>query len=180
MLEFNGRLVNKDALLNWKTENEEYTSEFIIERSLDGRQFKAIGNVASFNTPGTHTYQFSDHDIVSSGAAVLYYRLQQKDKDGKINYSRIVALPVNSKESILLLYPNPVTNAANLVCIVDSPEKLTYMIIDNMGRIVKQKTIQVAAGNNSFTIDLSGMTPGMYHISIKGRTLNKQIGFIKE
>ena len=38
-LEFKGRLEKNDAILNWKTENEINTEEFVVERSVDGNNY---------------------------------------------------------------------------------------------------------------------------------------------
>jgi ELWxxDGT repeat protein len=55
LVDFKARLVNADGLLSWNTTNEENTSHFIVERSLNGRSFTSIGKVQAANTPGNHS-----------------------------------------------------------------------------------------------------------------------------
>src|SRR5690606_22290742 len=75
LLDFRGLLKEENAVLYWKTSNEENTDLFEIERSLDGNHFSLIGRQASYNTPGEHDYQFTDAGITRLNAGLVYYRL---------------------------------------------------------------------------------------------------------
>jgi hypothetical protein len=145
LLEFNGRLQNGNALLNWKTENEQNTSHFGIERSTDGRNYTTVGNVVALNQPGVHNYNYTDNSIAALAVPVVYYRLKQKDIDGRFSYSRIVALSIDNIMTIVLFYPNPVINEANLTITVDKKEKVQVKIIDNAGKIIKQQELNLIA-----------------------------------
>jgi ELWxxDGT repeat protein len=180
LLEFNGRLINGNGALTWKTTDEQNTASFDIERSTDGRTYTAIRNTAAFNSPGVHQYYYTDYNIVSLGSPVVYYRLKQKDMDGRATYSRIVALSVDNSRSIVLFYPNPVINEANLTITVNKPEKLQGRIIDNAGRVVKQQQWDLSAGSTSLPVDIKGLARGMYWLELKGETINDRKGFVKQ
>ena len=81
-------------MLTWKTDQELNTDKFIIERSINGSQYSAIGSVSSANTPGVHNYAYTDQDINSLGTDIVYYRLKQIDIDGHYTFSKIVTLPL--------------------------------------------------------------------------------------
>jgi N-acetylneuraminic acid mutarotase len=179
LLEFNGRLQNNYALLIWKTENEQNTSYFEIERSTDGRNYIAVGNIAAFSQPGIHQYNYTDNDIVSLGVPVVYYRLKQKDKDGRFTWSRIVALSIDNSKNLILIYPNPVINEANLTITVNKKEKVQVRIIDNTGRIIKQQQMNLTEGSNALSLDVSGLTKGIYFLELKGETVNERKQFVK-
>jgi Secretion system C-terminal sorting domain len=179
LLDFSGKLVNQNTLLNWKTENEVNTLEFIVERSTDGRNYTAIGSVASANSTGIHYYNFTDLSATSLGTSILYYRLKQKDMDGRFTYSRMVALPLDKSRNIVLFYPNPVINDANLTITVNRREKLQVKIIDNKGSIVKQQQWDVSAGSTSLSIDVQSLAKGMYYLEIKGETISFKKQFVK-
>jgi uncharacterized delta-60 repeat protein len=112
--DFSGKRVNDDAILNWKTEHESNMVSYAIERSVDGRNYSAIGNVAAENKAEINGYDFTDHSISSLNTSVVYYRLKEKSIDGKFDYSRIIALPLDKNRTIIMLYPNPVINEANI------------------------------------------------------------------
>ncbi|MEO8405156.1 MAG: kelch repeat-containing protein [Chitinophagaceae bacterium] len=179
LLEFKGQLQSDNALLNWKTENEENAASFIVERSTDGKKYFPVGSVAVANASGTHQYNFTDPGVTSLGAAVIYYRLNQKDIDAKSKYSSIIALSID-KSSIVLFYPNPVIDHADLTITVARGEKLNARIIDNTGKVVKQFQWQLTTGSTSMPVDVNGLAKGYYHLELIGETITKNIGFVKQ
>ncbi|WP_276504210.1 T9SS type A sorting domain-containing protein [Terrimonas pollutisoli] len=180
LLEFKGRLINSSSLLTWKTTDEENTHSFDIERSTDGRTYITIGNIAAVNQPGVHQYHFTDNDITSLSASVIYYRLKQTDIDGRFTYSKIIALPIDYKKHIVLFYPNPVSNDANLTITIDGPEQVCSRIIDNAGKIVRQQQWNLSSGSTSLSIDIKRLANGMYYLELKGETINERKPFIKQ
>src|SRR5260221_1167918 len=180
LLEFNGRLQNGNVLLNWKTENEQNTSHFEIERSTDGRDYTAVGNVAAINQTGVHNYNYTDNNVTTLAMPVVYYRLKQIDNDGRFTYSRIVTLSVDNSRNIVLFYPNPVINEAILMITVNKKEKVQARIIDNAGRIIKQEQLNLTAGSTSLSLDISAMGKGIYFLELKSETMNEQRKFVKQ
>jgi uncharacterized delta-60 repeat protein len=179
LLDFAGILIANEAVLSWKTENEINTLEFIIERSTDGRNYNAVGSVPSANNTGIHLYTFTDPDVTSLNAEVVYYRLKQKDIDGRFTYSRIVALSIDNSRIIVLFYPNPVINDANLTITVNKAEQVQGRIIDNAGRVVRQQRWNLSAGSTSLSVDIKGLTKGIYYLELKGKIINERKQFVK-
>ena len=179
LLEFNGSLQNNNAVLNWKTDNEQNTSHFEVERSIDGSHYASVGNVTAANTAGIHQYGFTDYNISTLNAAIIYYRLKQVDVDGRFVYSKIIALSPQNK-NLVLLYPNPVINEVNLAITLPKSNQTQLRIIDNMGRVVKQQQLALTAGSNNLSIDLSSLSKGMYYVELKGENLNERKKFVKQ
>lgn len=180
LLEFNGRLLNnRDAAINWKTTDEFNLHSFDLERSIDGRTYTPIANIYAVNQLGIHQYNYTDKNIVSLGVPVIYYRLKQKDLDGKFSYSDIVALNIKNG-LIVLLYPNPVSNDVNLSININKTEELQVRLIDNAGRVVKQQPWNLSAGNNSLTIDVKNLANGIYYLEMQSETIHEHKRFIKQ
>jgi hypothetical protein len=179
-VEFKGQLLKNNALLSWKTDNEESTKEFIVERSVDGRKYSNVGTVAAMNTEGIHRYNFTDNGITAFGADVVYYRLKQKDIDDKVTNSRIVALPVGKQTTTIVVYGNPVYSEANLTVTVDKPQQVQAGIVDNTGRIMQSYKWNLSEGSTALSIDMTRMTQGVYYLVIKGSSMNKQVRLIKQ
>jgi trimeric autotransporter adhesin len=153
----------------------------MVERSTDGRSYHAIGTVASANTAGIHQYSFTDANVISLDAAIVYYRLKQKDIDGRFTYSKIVALLIEDRSNLVLFYPNPVINEANLTIAINQPEQVWSRIIDNTGRVVKQQQWSLFAGSTSLSLDVKGLAKGMYYLELKGNNvINKRLKFLKK
>ena len=180
LLAFKGSIVNNDGQLQWKTDNELNTASFIVERSIDGRNYKPIGSVTSANTPGIHYYDFTDAGITSIGVADFYYRLKQTDIDGKYTYSNIVVLSVANGKNFVLLYPNPVKDKINMTINVSQKEKLQWQLVDNMGRKVKAGNYDLSPGSIGVSIDIAGLSSGMYLIQLNSSSLQKVIKVIKQ
>jgi len=134
LLEFKGRLVSDNGVLNWKSENESNLSAYIVERSTDRKNYTEVGTVAAINTSGSHQYNFNDPGIASLGASVVYYRLKQKDLDGKSTYSNIVALTMD-KSLLVMLYPNPVIKTANVTITISRAETINLKVVNGQGQL---------------------------------------------
>jgi ELWxxDGT repeat protein len=179
ILEFNGILSDNNAILGWKTDNEINTDEFIVERSADGsNNYVAVGHVKSANTPGIHNYVLTDANIAALGTEVINYRLKQKDIDGRFTYSKVVTLTFKNK-STLTLYPNPAANQINLAITAKRKENLDYRIFDNAGRILIHQTSQVLTGTNSFAVDITKLSAGVYYLKLNSNSLDGLLQFVK-
>ncbi len=180
MLEFSGKTVNNNGVISWKTTDEDNTHSFDIERSTDGRNYTAAGTVAAVNQPGVHQYSFTDNNITAFGTRIVYYRLKQIDIDGHFTYSKIIALTTDNEGGLIILYPNPVINEANITITINRPERVVGRIMDNSGRIVKQQQWNIGAGSTSLTMDVKGLAKGFYSLELKGETINAKRQFVKQ
>jgi hypothetical protein len=151
--------------LLWSTENEVNTSQFIIERSNDGKSFESIGTVTAANKTGTNKYSFIDKSPLLKTS---YYRLQQLDKDGKFTYSKIVSVNRNEIKEVTIL-PNPATQYFSLNTATN--EKLNVQIFSVAGKLIKSG--KYSSGEQ---ISVADFTNGMYVVMIN----NKAYKLIKQ
>jgi hypothetical protein len=179
LLEFTGRLQNNNGFLHWKTANENALNNFIVERSIDGKIFDAIGSVNATGNVGNNVYSFTDVAIESLGSSYIYYRLKQMDFTGRYSYSNVVIIAVGNK-NMLLLYPNPVGDKANITITLAKGELVQLKIIDNTGRIVQQEQINLKTGSTSMPLNVSQFAKGIYCIEVKGTIFNQRKQFIKQ
>lgn len=179
-LELNGQLNNNNAILNWITKGEINTLSFDIERSTDGRTYTAFGNVAALNQSGTNTYTYTDNNINAFGVSVVYYRIKQKDINGRFTYSGIIALSIDKQKSFVLFYPNPVIEKANLSVTINKPQQVVIKIFDNTGRLLQQRSQNLSTGTNALPVDIKNLAEGVYYLAIKGETISEHISFVKQ
>lgn len=125
------------ARLNWITYSEKNNKGFAIERSIDSRNWKQIGFVASAANGGNSSeklvYDFFDNAPVSG---TNFYRLKQTDIDHKFTYSE-VKQAVFGLNNAISIYPNPATNMIN-VKIADWNNVAAVTIMDINGKVVLQ------------------------------------------
>lgn len=167
---FKGTNKGKDNLLEWATANEQQVAEYNVERSSDARKFDIIGTVKAVGNSGNNSYRYTDYDIDRLAVSALYYRISQKDMNGKTNYSNVIRLNYNGIElTKTIVYPNP---TKGMILITTSDQKLvgtTAQVYDEAGKMLQ--SVKITSLNQSF--DLSGYTNGIYFIKLANKEVLK-------
>jgi hypothetical protein len=169
--------------LTWKTVTEQNNAGFEIERSANGQQFSNVGYVRTLavngNSNATLSYNFED---VKPIPGVNFYRLKQKDTDGRFAYSNVIVLNTNNVDVLTIghVYPNP-ANLGVVRMVVVSPEaqEVNFRISDVSGRIVNQRDVQLNQGINNLEWNVRGFGAGSYFIQAVGTGIKPQ-KFIKQ
>jgi predicted fused transcriptional regulator/phosphomethylpyrimidine kinase len=104
------------------------------------------------------------------------------DKDGKISYSRTVAV-MNDVNGLLLtsLIPTVINNTAMLTVASSGRQMLDIVIVDMNGRIVQKQNYTVTPGNTSIELSMARLAAGVYQLvgfTAEGKT--NGIRFIKQ
>jgi hypothetical protein len=149
-----------NAKLSWMTYTEDNNKGFAIERSIDSRNWKQIGFVATAADGGNSseelTYDFLDRAPVSGDN---FYRLKQTDIDNKFTYSEVRTIAFGHNNTISI-YPNPAADLVN-VKIADWSKVATVSITDINGKVVLQVT------DASKGIHLNSITNGTYILQVE-------------
>lgn len=88
LTQFSGYKSNSVNVLEWTTQSEKNSKEFIIERSADGKNWKTLGVIPGhFNSTITRNYYFTDN---SPSDILNYYRLKQTDVDNRFEYFKMI------------------------------------------------------------------------------------------
>ena len=154
-LGFNVQKQHEQALLTWSTAMEWNNKDFVAEHSTDGNIWETLAIIkAAGNSVSTRTYQYL-HSNPAEG--VNYYRIRQRDNDGKSTFSSIQSVSFEMKAN-LSVYPNPVTSGALNVSI-KKPGLLT--IYSNNGQLVFSKKYTVPGKQ---LINLQALSKGIYRL----------------
>lgn len=169
LLSFNGRLVNYDTHLQWKTTSETNNDHFEIERSFDGNTFAAIGRVAGINGVSTQTYNWIDAGAAQLPASKLYYRLKIVSTAGEVEYSAVVPISVNTAGSpVASVTPNPFTSQVNISLQLPVAAPLTLLLSDVTGKKLKSESMNAAKGFSTVSLTgLDNLMKGIYLLSIQ-------------
>lgn len=164
--------LGKTVNLNWKTTNEVNTQDFVVERKTDNTDFAPLTTVLSKNVAGTHDYSFTDKSPLAGNS---YYRLQQRDKDGKYTYSEIARVKIEGIS--LSLRPNPVSN--ELIVNHDNANKAAVLKVVGLdGRSLIKANANV--GTASTTINVASLASGTYLLVYEGNGQSQSHKFIKK
>lgn len=156
----------------WTILSEINTAEYVIEKSIDGKNFSAVGTVAATNAG---KYAYTDLSALGSN----YYRIKAIDKDGSFTYSAVVFTVADTKTAALTVYPNPVTNKQVNVQL-SNLNKGSYSIevYNNLGQAILSKAIQFDGGTTSLSLQLpTSVNAGLYRLSVSNgiTRINKTI-----
>ena len=169
---------NADAsLLRWSTASESNNSHFEIQRSVDGKNFEAIGKVkGSGNSNKTSNYSYTDKEVATS--KTTYYRLKQVDFDGKTDYSKTVSV-INTiaKAGIGATLPNPFNSDLNISFTATAAATANVVIMDMLGKAHHSSTEQLQVGANTITVNTTDMPDGIYFVKVSynGETFTQKV-----
>ena len=154
---FAGKSEGTYNLIQWNTADEFNLDKFIIEKSVDGRNFFAIGEVAPTNNGIGKAYEFRDNNLLSN--STFYYRLRIIELDRKEKFSAIINLRKNGHSEPITLYPNPVID--NLLINSSSPVK-KIEIINVAGEVVYTNK----AVNLTNPVSVKSFSSGLYILKV--------------
>lgn len=166
---FNGVAKQKDVQLNWTTSTETNNLGFEVERSVDGRTFEKTGN---FVKGAGNSRVVQNYSLLDAGALVkanvLYYRLKQIDRDGKVTYSQVIRVAASAEQvNALTVYPNPFNTFYNVAFNATSEGKAMIEMTDLQGRLVTSQTASVVSGTNTILMDNIGtLQVGIYFVKV--------------
>ncbi len=168
LLSFKGAQVKGDAKLNWTTSSETNNKGFMLERSINGKDFIAVAFVnGAGNSKTMMNYAYTDvQPFVNSN--VLFYRLEQEDFDGTIAYSNIVSVNIEEMfEEEIAVYPNPFSDKTGVLISASNNGNVTLEIVDILGRTVATQTNAIVAGSQYLPVNgLSQLNSGVYFIRV--------------
>jgi hypothetical protein len=164
-------LPNGQTAVKWTTTEESNASHYTIERSIDGYNWQAIGEVpAAQQYSVLNNYSYTDKEAANG---IAYYRVKQVDIDGHFIYTSIKSIRAN-----VAMPEIKISFVGGNVVIEFSKEikgKLTAQLISFSGQVISQQVLYKPSG---YIILKQENHRGNYVIhlsSSEGLTLNKQI-----
>ncbi|HTE11549.1 MAG TPA: LamG-like jellyroll fold domain-containing protein [Chitinophagaceae bacterium] len=154
LLSFEVNRKNDVSVLSWQTGNELNSGSFIIERSITGSGYTAIGSVPAGGNQGTvSNYYFTDLLPVPGKN---YYRLKMEDKDGSFTYSKVITVQFSAKRKLTWYTADGKAIEVKL----STPQNMDYRLSDASGRIISKGILQ--NGSKIF----NGLPAGVYVLSV--------------
>ena len=159
LIDFNGRTIAGQNVLNWRFSPGELPLSCTLERSIDGREFTGI---------------YEQHTVVAAEGQYTdpapftgknYYRLRMSDLGGTISYSRTIVMEQQGKDQ-MLLSPSPATTTANLYLNTGTTGPVTAVLFHSSGQKAAQWNWQARPGVNMFILDVASLAPGYYLLKV--------------
>jgi hypothetical protein len=160
----------KATHITWSVASQSNNDKYIIEHSLNAKDFLAIGEIKG---EGNHTterhYEFTHH---TPSPGINYYRIKQIDYNGQYSYSNIADVQYEGDGKTVKIYPNPSSHHITVV-VEDRHKNRSLQIYNSIGLLVKEVSIA-----NSNTVNVSDLPQGVYSIRLKNSPSQAQT-FIK-
>lgn len=162
---FTVRAMENKTVLNWATASEQAAEDFVVQHSVNSRNWINIGTVlAAGNSSITRNYQYT-HPNPQPGKN--YYRLLQRDHNGKSSLSEVRQIELKPLTQVQIL-GNPVPGGV-LSFRVSQITELELLSSD--GKLLWKK--RFAAGQHQESMQL--MPAGVYYL----RSVNGIVTLIK-
>ena len=163
---------NTDKVVNlkWRSQQENNSDHYSVERSVDGRSWTSIGSVpAVVNSTVPQNYAFTDARPLNG---INYYRLRIVDRDGKFGLTPVKGCRMSASKVKLSIYPNPAVSTASIVINQEKEERFDVMIYNKTGQLMARH--RSAEGSNIITFDVSHLPQGDYIADVVGNNGTKQ------
>ncbi|CAN5400098.1 hypothetical protein BH10BAC5_BH10BAC5_07490 [soil metagenome] len=173
---FTSIISNNNVQLNWRTENEQNNSRFVIERKSANSDWSSVGTVSGAGNSSTvKNYTFSDVNIASG---TYHYRLNQIDFNGNHKYydlSNEVIVGVPSAFSLSQNFPNPFNPSTTINYSLPADSRVDLKVFDMSGKEVSSLVNgNQAAGYYSINFNAAGLSSGIYfyRLTANGNNVN--------
>ena len=157
LLWFKGYEKEGNIELQWQVAEEKEIKEYVVEKSLDGKDYVAMSFVASKNAASA-LYNTLDKD---ARQGYNYYRLSNVSIDGKKTILGYTQVFIN-KSSSINIYPNPASHQLHIQRGGMLTEDTQLRIVDMNGKLMHQQMLTSATAS----VDISAFAKGIYFVQI--------------
>ncbi|MDD5571795.1 MAG: T9SS type A sorting domain-containing protein, partial [Bacteroidales bacterium] len=159
LLDFNAEVIEKKVQISWTTYSEINNDFFIIEKSMDLKNWGIAGKVhGAGNSDKIINYKINDENPLNGNS---YYRLKQTDFDGRSAFSEAVRIAFNNEDIGFKIYPNPANNEITIETIPTGEEGI--LIICNVSG---KELIKVKGIRQKEQVDIGDLPSGIYFVKL--------------
>jgi hypothetical protein len=169
--------IDKTHTVKWTIANEYNIQQYQIERSNNGNNFTSIGTTDVVSNNGNHaTYQFID---TAPFTEKNYYRIKAIDISGTIQYSAIVPLHTDAKQSAISVTPNPVANKCINIQFTNKVGNYTLTLLGADGKTIQTTQAIIKNKNEVKTWIVNNIiASGNYVLQISNANIKEQIKIV--
>jgi hypothetical protein len=164
-IDFSGKVQEGFAKLQWVSYNETGNTLYVVERSLDGKNFQPLGTLQGTAGPGQGaSYHYTDPQEVNGKA---YYRVTITDNSLQ-KLSKVVLLSNSTIDLDMQGLVNPFLDKVSFNLTVPHDGTALMAIYDIYGRAIREERQPVSAGINSLQIlGFGGLATGAYVLRVQ-------------
>jgi len=155
-------------MIIWSTIVNGKVDYFALERSMNGIDFERVDNIhAAPEQKEFAEYSFEDKSV--SSPTVIFYRIRQVFKDGKISADAISAIKIRPNKILTIdkVTPDPFQTMFNISYFAPSAGRVWIELVDEHGKIKSTETFQAQQGRNIYFFhDKNNLSTGNYMLNL--------------
>jgi hypothetical protein len=93
LISFKGSINKNKIILQWAVKENETANQFIVEKSINGKNFAVVALVFGTDKPDTDNYEFYE----KANNQKVSYRIKLINKNQETEYSSVIEINPNSK-----------------------------------------------------------------------------------
>jgi photosystem II stability/assembly factor-like uncharacterized protein len=149
IVNLNADYINSESInVSWTTQPEYYATRFILERSYNGKTFEEVEKV---RPTGVLTGRVQNYELETQGIRDLYFfRIRSLNENPADDYYYEFETPIivvsrqeEGSLDVLRVFPNPFVDQIEMTFTNVVEEPMEVRIIDAVGRIVQEQTVDV-------------------------------------
>lgn len=167
LAELSGRREQESIVLNWQY-GATNLDAFDIQKSLDGINFKKIGEIKPNTSRSNPAYSFTDHN---SSSGVQYYRLQLIQASGQTEISQVLEISSADERALdFRFYPNPLGENQTLSLHYRTQKygQLELILYDLQGKEIFKSNWIAKKGEHRKQITLPDLPSGIHILEFRG------------
>ncbi len=162
---FEAKAESRGNRVEWTTLSEINSDYIEVQNSPNGStKWESIGKV---QTKGESLSKLNYELFDNNPYEVTYYRLNAVDKDGKAELSHSINVKREDKLGRMSLSPNPTSSSISLQTVSTTEMTGTIIIHDMTGKVMKNESVNLRNGLNTFSINLDDLNTGIYLFSLR-------------
>lgn len=168
---FTAKAQSDRVKLDWNTFSETNNQFFTIYRSSDAIHYTTVANQVSKGAEANN-YTVFDNQPTNG---INYYRLTQKDIDGKVAVLANVAVNFSLSDQSVKIWPNPVVDLININLPIGVYQTLLLANVNGqkLQELILNKT------QNSAQLNLAAYPKGVYIVQLKGGNNTQSVKVLK-
>ena len=167
---------DKAVQLEWLAANLQNNTNYEVQFSKNGEDFSSIGSLSSSPAAaGTITEYQYQYNLNPTDVGSIYFRIKRIDENGKISYSAVKLINLQSSGSIgIQTFPNPIVSTVKVQFDEIQTGNFILELVNISGQVIQQKAMTLD-GTNLVDFSLSNHpAKGLYVLRAKDLSHNKQ------
>lgn len=160
---FTAKAQQSDIRLNWSTAQEDMTRDFVVQYTQQpslATGWKSLYTLAAAGNSNTQQQYSYIHQKPGSG--VHYYRILQRDIDGRETYSTIQSVRLDEQAAGFRVLANPARQFIQL----QVNKEGVVILTNSSGQIIHRQRVQPG----TVTLTTASLTPGTYILRLGEKT----------